>query len=748
MQRRDFVKVISAAAQVLPLVAGPEPQSRGGGATPAPQVTAGRADRPFYETCYRGFVIDLASPDPPIVPLDRLDQLQINEYERLLKLARIDNTFVYCKDHWGNAYYNTVVGKKHGGLKIDYVGEIAKVLRRNRIAFIAYYSVGLDNHVALTHADWAVTDEDGSKRRILAQPPPKFYWACMNSPYRQYVLDQIREIVLGYRPDAVFLDLYGQTLCYCNHCQKEFRSRTGLLEIPKGDDRRVHRKLLDDFVYQTIHLEPLREIAHLVKSLRPGTALVLNGGYAFHRREVLELTDYTIVEPMLLFTWFPHGDKKWEWYANDLVPTLHDNLLSGIFCRGLGKFPQLVPGSDSLVFDPQNSGVLRAAIAETIASGCRGSRYADCQNVDGSLEPHLFELLGEAYADVEKFQDQLLDRDPIKSVALVYSENSRIHGPGTHMTALYGALVAGAYSLYPVDVLPEWEIKPENLASSQLVILPEVACLSLEAANTLRDYVARGGNLIATMRTGLLDEKGAARSDFLLADVFGCRFERLNETYMPNEWGSFLHRESQSAGIWRGLPRTELGMLPPLAVVTPTQGEVLAWHKLPVTVLTGESWVNWWSPHPQLEASRLPAVIRNQVGKGQVFYCSFDLFRMLQKSFLWPGDFFVNLLRDMVPQPPIRVISQTTGVLGATFFRRRKNSSLMVHLLNLTVWPLKGRVIPISGGAVAVSHEFARPRRCRQIYPLVRDVSLKRSEIHTSISMPDVEIHSIFEIEI
>ena len=52
----------------------------------------------------------------------------------------------------------------------------------------------------------------------------------MNSPYRQYVLDQIREIVLGYRPDAVFLDLYGQTLCYCNHCQKEFRSRTGLAD--------------------------------------------------------------------------------------------------------------------------------------------------------------------------------------------------------------------------------------------------------------------------------------------------------------------------------------------------------------------------------------------------------------------------------------------------------------------------------------------------------------------------------------
>ena len=59
----------------------------------------------LYRDSRRCYLIDHHSPAPPAVTLDHLD---IAEYEEFFDTAQIDSVMVYCKDHWGMTYFDSV----------------------------------------------------------------------------------------------------------------------------------------------------------------------------------------------------------------------------------------------------------------------------------------------------------------------------------------------------------------------------------------------------------------------------------------------------------------------------------------------------------------------------------------------------------------------------------------------------------------------------------------------------------------
>jgi hypothetical protein len=73
-------------------------------------------------------------------------------------------------------------------------------------------------------------------------------------------------------------------------------------------------------------------------------------------------------------------------------------------------------------------------------------------------------------------------------------------------------------------VLPERIAGLQDLVEYELVILPNVACMSDHLATILREYVAGGGKILSTYDTGLLDTRGGSRADFVLGDVLGIRY--------------------------------------------------------------------------------------------------------------------------------------------------------------------------------------------------------------------------------
>ncbi|MGI8912616.1 MAG: hypothetical protein ACR2JY_02305, partial [Chloroflexota bacterium] len=73
--------------------------------------------------------------------------------------------------------------------------------------------------------------------------------------------------------------------------------------------------------------------------------------------------------------------------------------------------------------------------------------------------------------------------------------------------------------------IPSASVAPERLAEplppAGVLCLANEASMSDAAVQTVREFVAAGGGLVATFETSLLDEHGVRRHDFGLADVFG-----------------------------------------------------------------------------------------------------------------------------------------------------------------------------------------------------------------------------------
>ena len=113
--------------------------------------------------------------------------------------------------------------------------------------------------------------------------------------------------------------------------------------------------------------------------------------------------------------------------------------------------------------------------------------------------------------------------------ALLVSESTRQFYAYGNIVERWLAHAVGVYRMgmeehLPITLITELELKPEVLDQYRVLILPNVACLSDQQVQTIRDYVTRGGGLVATGETSLCDELGRPRGDFALKDLFGTSY--------------------------------------------------------------------------------------------------------------------------------------------------------------------------------------------------------------------------------
>ena len=728
MNRRNFTSALLALGGASPTLFN---FSKLADAKEAPALPSAAAATfptpPSLENQYRGYIVDHHSPDPPAITYEKFDP---DQWFHLYEESDLDHAWVFCKGHHGEAYYPTKVGHTHPGLKMDFVKAFSDRLRQKGIAFHAYYCIGFDDWAVLNHPEWALLDEEGKNRRVEPGANPRakgqWHWACINTPYRRYVMEQLTEIVKGYDPGGIFLDIVGQPLCYCKHCSSLYRSRYGH-EIPRGAAADRDWRETAEFLYQTTQLGFVKESIATVRALGSKAAMTINGGHLSFRRELMDLLDYTFAEPFA------------------------GNYLSAMFARGTGKLPQIGPGLVAWPYDPSPASIFKVESAMIVSQNCRAFMYSETMRQDGVLDSLWFREMGAGYREIEKIQPYLADRDSVPCVAILFSEKSRFNDQSDLPTVVKGAMEAGVYSQFPSDVLPDWKLTPENLAAYQAVVLPEVTCLSQGEAETLGRFVESGGLLIATGLTGTKQADGQVRSNFALADVIGCDFEHVLDTYKNNTWGSYLDRDNDA--IWKELPDTTLAVQAPLVVVKSRPGtKVLATHILPATVWrrdtdeNEQSWVNW-EPPPPGKTTEFPALVEATHGKGKVIYASFDLYGMVSKDYQWPLELHYQLLHSYLKKPPLRVQLTNRRGIGTTFYKKRTKNQLILHQINRTVPLLKGDVNPIRGGTLVLDESFFKPTTCRQVHPLQQTLKLDRRRGVAEVELPEVGTQSLIVLE-
>lgn len=686
-----------------------------------------------YKETYRGYLIDNHSPDAPTVTLENLDP---EEFERFFVEANINHLMLYCKDHWGNSYYNTKVGKIHNGLKEDWIGRIVPILKKHDIEFNAYYCFEYEQYAATSHPEWATRKKDGSPLICGVEIPDcNAHWAmpCYETGYREYVLGQLKEIIAQYHPDSLFIDIFGKSLCYCDNCKKQFLEKYGY-PLPE-EAQELMEKSRDVVQFLDGQAEAmLDEVKAVLKAIDPELAITVNFA-AHYPKAIRDKLDYIFTEP---------------WTGN---------WLSGAYARDTsgGKHPQLGPGDVSQVYNYKDDSIYELAAAEIAAQGCRVFMYSEPMHQDGSLDFTEAQKIGKAYREVEKFEKYLTNRELVADIAIVQSDAAdslivtkpipprsvaRALGGGFHRKAVQGAMQICDESKYTWQVVPELELTRGKMSQFKMIIVPNLFHVREELKADLEAFVKAGGCVFVSGETGLYNAQGELLSEFALADMQGNSFNAINHKYKRNHWSAYIDQTEDA--VWKYCEKT----MPPVwqyVLETEAKGaEVLGTFRFPATELTDTTWVNWGCPLPG-KATDLPAIYENTYGEGKVFQCCFGFLEMDTEGFKWVKKFFRGVLEKLL-EPGVYLDTDNRNILEYTCYDRKDSKELIIHELSKMAALTDGDTPYIPGGKLNLALDGKKVVKIRKVYPEEKEMAFVEEDGKVICELDVLRIHSVYTV--
>ncbi|MCL6544231.1 MAG: beta-galactosidase trimerization domain-containing protein [Bryobacteraceae bacterium] len=575
------------------------------------------------------------------------------------------------------AYYPTKVPFHHRSAWLgdrDAFGELFEGCRKLGMIVLAR----TDPHATYqdvfeAHPDWIAVDAQGQKRRHWASP--EMWVTCALGPYNfEFMTEVTREIASLYKVDGIFSNRWaGSGMCYCEHCQKNFRAFSGM-DLPRTNNPRdpVRRAYLQWREQRLFELWRLWDSE--IRKVNPQARFIANAGGG----ALSDLDMKTIGE--LAPTLFADRQARrglapvWEAGKNgkEYRATMGRKPIGGIFSVGL---EEPYRWKDSV----QAPAEIRLWVADGVANGLRPwfTKFAGVLH-----DPRWLKTVEEIYTRYASWERYLRNEEPLARVAVVYSQQTATYYGGAqarqrvedHTLGVYQALIEARV---PFEMVHDGLLAPERIRRFKLLILPNIAALSDSQCDQLRQYVRQGGSLLATLETSLYDEWGTVRKNFGLADLFGADFKTPRQGPMQNSYLRLEHatRHPLLAGL-EDAPRIINGVY---RVGVAAREE---FPDPPVTLIPSYPDLPMEKVYPRVERTNIPEVYLRQLGGSRVVYFPWDIDRVFWEVMCVDHG---RLLRNAIAwaaneEPPVTVTGP--GVLDVTIWRQA--NSLTVHLVNLS----------------------------------------------------------------
>ena len=640
------------------------------------------------------------------------------------------------------AYYPTKVPLHHRSAwmkESDPFGELLAGCRKLNM----YVLARTDPHAARqevydAHPDWIAVDAEGRKRRHWANP--ELWVTCALGPYNfEFMTEVHREIMRLYGVDGIFSNRWaGSGLCYCEHCQRNFRAASGM-DLPKTTDPLDPARKN----YLVWRLQRLTELAKLwdneIRKINPQARYVPNG---FPDLKVAgELADILFIDHQarrgLMSPW-SNGSRAKEYRA-----TLGHKPIGGIFSVGL---EEPYRWKDSV----QTEAEVRIWVAEGVAHGLR-PWFA---KFSGTLyDKRWLKIVENIYQWHHGAERYLRNEEPLARVGMVYSEQTREYynasrpqaRAGEHESGMYQALLEARV---PFEKVHDHLLDAAHLDPFKLLILPNIAALSDQQCQQLKEYVRRGGSLLATFETSLYDEWGVPRKDFGLAEMLGVSWKGKREGPMQNSYlglnpdpatGKFhpvLAGLEDATRIINGVWRLDVA----------PHGEFPS----PVTLIPSYPDLPMEDVFPRVPHTQIRELYLREVGKSRIAYFPWDIDRTFWEVLSLDHG---RLLRNAVDwatneEKPATVTGP--GLLDVSVWRQKE--SMTVHLVNLTnPMTMKGpfrELIPLVSQEVKVW--LPEGKKARKIQLLVSG-QVPRTNISgqtLTVSVPSILDHEVVAIDL
>ena len=408
---------------------------------------------------------------------ERFDKEQ---FQSALKRGHVNSITVFSKCHHGWAYHPSVANEMHPGLKFDLLAAEIEAAHEIGVKTPVYISAGLDEKYVRKHPDHRV---ENIRHEFDNFSTPGYHLLCMNTPYLDYLLEQIKEVLLKYDGDGIFLDIVGVRPCCCPSCMKSIMAR--------GKDPNVEANIIEqaEITYKNYY----DRVNALVNDIKPGTPVFQNAGHIRHgRRDLAYCNTHLEIESLPTGGWgydhFPLAAK----YSQNLG--LEYLGMTGKFHTSWGEFGGY-----------KHPNALRYEVALSAAMGAKCS-IGDQLHPSGFMDMTTYGIIGEAYAELEEIEPWCEGTKPVCDVALFTTEAynnlsvSKTNGISTSNTDAGASriLLEGKYQFSVIDM-------DCDLSKYKVVILPDAIEYDERLYKKLREYVNGGGKILASGRSAIAD---------------------------------------------------------------------------------------------------------------------------------------------------------------------------------------------------------------------------------------------------
>jgi len=654
MSRREFVgaAVSVAAAASFPAVAQPAPAGE------------------WFDRPMRWFQLVLAEDDP-----GKYDPAFWLDYFRRIHADAACLSAGGCV-----AYYPTKVPFHHRSFAMkegaDPLGALVEGCRKLGMVVVARTDPhSIRDDAAEAHPEWVAVDAAGNRRRHWAAP--NRWVTCALGPYNfEFMTEVTREIVERYRVEGIFANRWqGHGVCYCDSCKRQFKEFCGM-DLPRGGGEQgaAYQKWTEWSSGRLFELWRLWDGE--IRKINPAARFIANSGGG--SMTTLDMKTISELAPTLF------ADRQ---SRRGLMAPWANGKNGKEFRATFGRKP--IVGISSIGTDDEHRwkdsvtspAELRIWLADGVANGLRPWVVKFCGTVYDRRWMPVVEKFYDWHWRNEKY---LRNEENLARVAMVYSQQTGTYYGGAqkhrkvedHELGMYQALVEARV---PFEMVHDGLLDAGHVDRYKLLVLPNVAALSDGQCEQLRQYVRRGGSLLATFETSLYDERGKRRADFGLGDVFGVRFNGTVERDIKN---SYMRIESDTRHpILRGL--ADAGRI----INTVQRVDVIArpdaeFGAAPLTRIPSYPDLPMEEVYPRVPRTDVPEVYLREMGRGRVVYFPGDIDRTFWEVLAVDHGTLLRNAIDWATNEPRPVEVTGAGVLDVAVWRQRE--SMTVHLVNLT----------------------------------------------------------------
>jgi len=603
-------------------------------------------------------------------------QLHATEWVGRTAAAGIGSLLLVTKGHDGACIWPTALDSPRS--EGDFLADVCNEAAGAGLRVFAYYSMAIDDFQVLQHPEWAFVDRLGEGCTDIG-----FRWACLNSPYGEFVQRQLEEILSGYPVDAVWLDIFAigprDRDCLCEWCQRRFA------EVHGGDLSAVS----DPEVFGKWKVECLEDqlgrLLALRDRYRPNALVAFNGAGAGFRRHpeaglsslrLFEQVDFLSdeghdvrFESAMSKAMRAHG-KSFEVLTSDGIAnewagwvTKPSGLLSlegsvvGSHGGSFGLGVTVLPNGEMPIGE-------LSVVAEAAEFLALRKPWFGAQQPAGDVR-----ILIQPFRPADSFVPPEMPPQAPRLARDGPHHAREVHDPEPVANGLWDAL---REAHIPFDFSHEYR----DLDGVGVLILQANARLPDELCDRITEFVKRGGALVAEGHASLLDETGRRRSDFALADVLGVHFRGYGGAWDAN----YVHLDAPQ--LTEGLPNYPLLIVGPAMEVELDGAEVLARVVPPIG---GEQTIDHHTAslyNPPGPVGTSAAITVHQHGRGRAVYVAHSL-----------GD-HIRARRDVDPWTKRLAANIVNLASGATSLRtnappgvefvlnRATHGGLWLHLLN------------------------------------------------------------------